>query len=121
MSVSVLLWDFGDTLVDERWMRRAPARSATWERSWGEVMADLADDWNVGAVTSAIVFQALASRTGMSAEDVEGRPRLLSADRVPSLGMAVRTKAVPATSARDGEPGPFHGLRRPSTGPHRSF
>jgi hypothetical protein len=30
---------------------------------------------NVGAVTSAIVFQALASRTGMSAEDVEQHAR----------------------------------------------
>ena len=29
MSISVLLWDFGDTLVDERWMRRAPSGCAT--------------------------------------------------------------------------------------------
>ena len=71
MSISVLLWDFGDTLVDESWIRRAPIGCATWESSWADVMADLADDWDVGVVTSAIVFQALASRTGMSAEDVE--------------------------------------------------
>jgi FMN phosphatase YigB (HAD superfamily) len=75
MSISVLLWDFGDTLVEERWMRLAPIGCATWESSWVDVMAELADAWNVGVVTSAIVFQALASHTGMSAEDVEAHAR----------------------------------------------
>jgi hypothetical protein len=30
MAPAVLLWDFGDTLVDERWMVRAPATCPTW-------------------------------------------------------------------------------------------
>ena len=29
MGPAVLLWDFGDTLVDERWMLRAPATCPT--------------------------------------------------------------------------------------------
>jgi hypothetical protein len=45
----------------------------------------------------------------------------MSTDRVPSLGMVVRTEAVAATSARDGEPGPFPRLRHPFARPHRSF
>jgi hypothetical protein len=76
VSISVLLWDFGDTLVDEGWMLRAPMGCPTWESSWADVMTDLPDDWNVGAVTSNVAFQALASRTGMSAEDAEGHARV---------------------------------------------
>lgn len=56
-------------------MRRAPAGCVSWEGSWADVMTDLADDWDVGAVTSAVVFQALAERTGMSVEDVEAHAR----------------------------------------------
>jgi hypothetical protein len=71
VSVSLLLWDFGDTLVDEHWMRRAPRPCSTWGRSWVEVTTDLADAWNAGAVTSAQVFEAMADRTGMSVQGVE--------------------------------------------------
>jgi hypothetical protein len=42
VPVDVLLWDFGDTLVDERWMRRSPADRPEWAAGWAEVMADLA-------------------------------------------------------------------------------
>jgi hypothetical protein len=81
-------------------------------------MADLADDWNVNVVTSAIVFQALANRTGMSAEDVEAHARDCCRQiEFHPLGMAVHTEAVPATSARSVNPDllldyvvPLHGL-----------
>jgi hypothetical protein len=122
MSISVLLWDFGDTLVDERWMWRAPARCATWESSWAEVMADLADDWNVGAVTSAIVFQALASRTGMSAEDVEEHARdcCRQIEFHPSAWRYAQKRCRPQALVTV-NPDLFTGVHRPSTGPHRSF
>jgi FMN phosphatase YigB (HAD superfamily) len=68
---AVLLWDFGDTLVDERWMRHAPAGVPGWEEAWSATMADLADAWNVGATSSAAVYAALAERTGMALTDVE--------------------------------------------------
>jgi FMN phosphatase YigB (HAD superfamily) len=71
MTYAVLLWDFGDTLVDERWMRRAPAGVPVWEASWTSVMDDLADAWNVGAVDSNTVYATLAERTGMAYEAVE--------------------------------------------------
>ena len=48
---SVVLWDFGDTLVDERWMRRCPDACPTWEIAWVEVMRELADRWNVGDIS----------------------------------------------------------------------
>lgn len=72
----MLLWDFGDTLVDERWMRRVPDGFPMWEKAWSAVMADMADDWNVGLVHAAEVFDALAHRTGMTPQAVEAHARL---------------------------------------------
>ena len=71
MAPDVLLWDFGDTLVDERWMRRAPDACPAWEAAWLDVMAELADSWNIGAVRAPQVFVALAERTGVTKQAVE--------------------------------------------------
>ena len=71
----MLLWDFGDTLVDERWMRRAPAECPLWEAAWLDVMANYADEWNVGAIHMAEIFDALALRSGMALERVEAHAR----------------------------------------------
>jgi phosphoglycolate phosphatase-like HAD superfamily hydrolase len=70
-----LLWDFGDTLVDERWMRRCPQAWPGWEEAWVAVMAEMADEWNVGAVSSYEVFAALSDRVGMTLQDVEAHAR----------------------------------------------
>jgi FMN phosphatase YigB (HAD superfamily) len=70
VTCTVLLWDFGDTLVDERWMLRAPEGVPEWQDAWIATMADLADAWNVGAVSSAEVCEALAERTGMALDAV---------------------------------------------------
>ena len=75
MPVELLLWDFGDTLVDERWMRRSPASCPEWEQAWVESMETLADDWNVGALGSAEVFVDLARRTGMPVDAVAKHAR----------------------------------------------
>jgi hypothetical protein len=72
---TVLLWDFGDTLADERWMRRCPAGCPDWGKAWTLTMEDLADDWNVGAIGSSTVYEALADRTGMSTSEVEAHAR----------------------------------------------
>lgn len=67
---------FGDTLVDEQWMRHVPAACPSWEDVWIEVMSTLADPWNVGAVTSAKVFAELARRAGMTATEVAAHARV---------------------------------------------
>jgi FMN phosphatase YigB (HAD superfamily) len=66
-----VLWDFGDTLVDERWMRRPPLSCPNWEAVWVEVMAEVADRWNIAEVSKREVFAALAARSGLSVEDIE--------------------------------------------------
>jgi hypothetical protein len=85
----VLLWDFGDTLVDERWMCHCPADCPGWEEAWVAVMAELADAWNVGAVRSSEVFAALAARTEMSPPEVEAHARTCC-ERIAFNGTAWR-------------------------------
>lgn len=75
MTPAVLLWDFGDTMVDERWMRRVPPECPTWEAVWMDVMADHADDWNIGRVGADEIFGALADRSGMTAAAVRSHAR----------------------------------------------
>lgn len=67
----MLLWDFGDTLADERWMRQAPTEFPDWADAWNDVMAACADDWNVGRATERDVFAAMSRRAGLSVEFVE--------------------------------------------------
>lgn len=67
----MLLWDFGDTLVDERWMLRPPASCPSWPDAWADVMHSLATDWEVGAITSRDVFSALADRTQLATSTIE--------------------------------------------------
>jgi hypothetical protein len=71
VPVAVLLWDFGDTLVDERWMRQAPAECPDWSNAWNEAMETCADDWNIGRASERDVFAEMSRRTGLSIDFVE--------------------------------------------------
>ena len=75
MMPEVVLWDFGDTLADERWMRRAPDDCPAWPDAWLAVMAELADGWNVGTVSADDIHDALARRLGRSTDEVAGHAR----------------------------------------------
>ena len=75
MPPAVLLWDFGDTLVDERWMRRVPERCPAWPDVWSEVMEIHADGWNDGSVSRAVILAALADRSGLTLAEVEQHAR----------------------------------------------
>jgi phosphoglycolate phosphatase-like HAD superfamily hydrolase len=75
MRPSIVLWDFGDTLVDERWMRRCPESCPSWETAWIAVMDELADRWNVGDVSFNEVSAALADATSMTVLEVEAHAR----------------------------------------------
>ena len=67
----MLLWDFGDTIVDERWMRQAPAEFPDWSHAWNKVMEACADDWNLGHVSERDVFTEMSRRTGLTFDLVE--------------------------------------------------
>jgi len=62
MDVRAVLWDFGDTLCDERWMLSPMEGVPRWADAWRGVLDrdGLADRWNIGRVTSADVADAVA-------------------------------------------------------------
>lgn len=71
MSAAAVLWDFGDTLADETWMRRAPLGCPDWPNAWTEVMRQHADRWNKGMIDEGFIFDALSARTGMDVASIE--------------------------------------------------
>jgi hypothetical protein len=100
-----MLWDFGDTLVDETWMRRPLAECPEWPNAWADVMRSHADDWNVGRVGERDVFRALSARTGLteaatvcSTDDRSAEPFLLSCGGVASLPSAGCSQEPAASS-----------------------
>jgi len=69
--IRCLLWDFGDTLADERWMLTAPADAPDWVDVWSEIAGgELADAWNTGAIDGPRVYRAVATRLGISEKRV---------------------------------------------------
>jgi FMN phosphatase YigB (HAD superfamily) len=71
VTIAVVLWDFGDTLVDERWMLQAPPDFAEWPTAWTDVVTERAHDWNIGRLTEADIFRELADRTRMTLPEIE--------------------------------------------------
>jgi hypothetical protein len=75
VEFSVLLWDFGNTLVDERWMLRAPVDCPHWATVWTDVMTAQADAWNAGELTISNIYEFLSEGTGMSTAAVKAHAR----------------------------------------------
>jgi hypothetical protein len=71
MRIAAVLWDFGDTLADERWMLRPPREFAQWPAVWAEVVTERAHDWNIGLLSERDIFSELATRTGMELPAIE--------------------------------------------------
>ncbi|HTW36725.1 MAG TPA: hypothetical protein VMD53_19060 [Rhizomicrobium sp.] len=74
MAIRALLWDFGDTLVNERWMQAPMDGAPRWPDLYREFSAgsDLADRWNIGAATLDDVASSFAVRLGVDAARVRG-------------------------------------------------
>lgn len=70
MAIRALLWDFGDTLADERWMQAPMDGAPRWPELYREFAAqnDLADRWNTGAASWLDIAKWFAAELG---EDVE--------------------------------------------------
>ena len=63
-DVHHLLWDFGDTLVDERWMWPCPDGFANWTDSYRALgVGDVGSRWNRGELT----FEEFATRLAAEA------------------------------------------------------
>jgi FMN phosphatase YigB (HAD superfamily) len=72
--IDLICWDFGDTLVDERWMRTPHPTYADWAAHYGEVLA--ADPawvqaWDEGRASVGELVERLQRRTGLPAGSIE--------------------------------------------------
>lgn len=68
-KVKCILWDFGDTLVDESFMFKQPDGLPDWTRAWSVVWERLSDGWMRGDVSSDAVSAALADELVVSSDD----------------------------------------------------
>ena len=68
MGISLVLWDFGNTIVDERWMQQSMEEVADWPKLYRDSMHDVAISraWNIGEITSRQVAEILAERGNVS-------------------------------------------------------
>ncbi len=84
MKLQTILWDFGDTLADERWMLAPLPGAAGWPAAYRQIIDgdDLADRWNLGLATMAEVAEALALRLGVNPRRVIDHMRACSRDLV---------------------------------------
>lgn len=72
MIVKLILWDFGDTLADERWMLAPMAGVPDWPKLYRERVEGgaLGVLWNTGAVSTREVAAELADGLGIEADAV---------------------------------------------------
>jgi FMN phosphatase YigB (HAD superfamily) len=70
-DVRFLLWDFGDTLADERWLWACPPGVLDWADGYRTVVSsDFGARWNRGAANLDELAAELSARLGMSTETV---------------------------------------------------
>lgn len=74
MAIDAILWDFGDTLCDERWMLSPLGGAPRWPEAYRSVLdaGGLADRWNMGRVGAAEVAEEFARSLDIPA------PRILA-------------------------------------------
>ena len=73
MTVDLLCWDFGDTLVDERFMRIAPPGVPEWPQVYEAVLEDRADwlsSWDLGRGSLNDLVAPLAERVPISRAEI---------------------------------------------------
>jgi FMN phosphatase YigB (HAD superfamily) len=65
-DVRFLLWDFGDTLVDERFLWVSPPGVSGWTDCYRTIVSgDFGARWNSGAATTDELATEMAARLGM--------------------------------------------------------
>ncbi len=78
MIIDLVCWDFGDTLVDERFMRLPPDGVPQWAEVYEAVLAarpDWVDGWNLGRGSINDLVAPLAERLPMSEASIAAHLR----------------------------------------------
>ncbi len=69
--IRCVLWDFGDTLADERWLLAAPDDLPNWTQAWLDVVkGGLAAPWALGKIGLRDVAGEVGRRLCIPVEDV---------------------------------------------------
>lgn len=92
-----LLWDFGDTIADQGWMRVAPPQVPEWASRYGRVVDHLGDAWDRGDVTMAELVEAVAEELGLPPAFVRqhAEDRCRAIEFYPGVMTSVRLRRVP--------------------------
>jgi beta-phosphoglucomutase-like phosphatase (HAD superfamily) len=70
MTARCILWDFGDTLVDQDWMLTPPEAFPDWPKAWVEAArGELEKPWCLGEVTYEDIADRVATLLGMPLAD----------------------------------------------------
>jgi FMN phosphatase YigB (HAD superfamily) len=70
-EVRYLLWDFGDTLADQRWMWPSPEGVPGWTDLYQALPdTDLDTNWNIGRTTTEELIAAFAAELGCTPESL---------------------------------------------------
>ncbi len=70
MSIEIILWDFGDTLVDQGWMLKELPGFPGWPKLFRDEIWDgeLGDQWSRGDISGEQVARQLATTLSATAE-----------------------------------------------------
>ena len=71
-----ILWDFGNTLVDERWMRSGPETLSGWNEAYGAIIDDIRDAWDLGDMSFRDLANKLSDRMGIESDEVIAHVRM---------------------------------------------
>ena len=70
MSIEIILWDFGDTLVDQRWMLKELPGFSGWPKLFRDEIweGELGNQWSRGNINGLQVARQLATSLSAGAE-----------------------------------------------------
>jgi FMN phosphatase YigB (HAD superfamily) len=97
-DVRYLLWDFGDTLVDERWLWTCPPEVPGWRDCYRELTSgEWGRRWNCGSARFDELATEMSTRLGMSTAAVVAHAQRCSADIrfLEHAWAAARSHALP--------------------------
>jgi FMN phosphatase YigB (HAD superfamily) len=67
-SVGCVLWDFGDTIADQGWMRVCPPGVPQWAEGYSRVIDRLGEAWDRGELTMGELVDAVATELTIDSE-----------------------------------------------------
>ncbi|MEM7016563.1 MAG: hypothetical protein AAF512_04380 [Pseudomonadota bacterium] len=73
MDIQCILWDFGDTLADEKFLLTSPQHIPEWGEVWREVLWDtpeLTNAWDTGEISTQEIAAIIAQQLERPIEEV---------------------------------------------------